>query len=83
MSVAAGYIHGSLQHEGSEWDTRDPTDETDDREDAEEEEHDSTSILLARDVVDSGCEGENDVENTGRPDEGLGEVSCAHEIKER
>lgn len=83
VPVPSGHVHGGLQHKGSEWDSRDPANETDDCEDAEDEEHDTTSILLARDVIDSCCQGEDNVENAGRPDEGLGEVSCAHEIEPR
>lgn len=83
MAVAARNVHCRLQHEGREGNTRDPADEADDRENAEEQEHDSTSILLARDVVDTSRERKDNVEDARDPDEGLGEVTRAQKVQPR
>lgn len=80
MAIVACNIHSRLQHERREGDTRNPADKANDREDTEEKEHDSTSILLFREVIDSRGESENDIQNARCPDESFGEISSAHEI---
>lgn len=80
MTETLGYIHGLLQHDDAEGDSRDPADETDNAEDAEEGENHGCRVVMTIEVVDTCPDTECNVQNPGDPDELLGESSRSGKI---
>lgn len=80
MAVFPCDVHTSLQHEGRKRDARDPTDEANYCEYTEYQERDSTTILLATDIVDTRRERKNDIQDPSHPNESFRKESRAHKI---
>lgn len=81
VSMVSGNVHRGLEHQRAERDPRDPAYEADDGEDAKHEEDDTPAILPPRDVVDTRCECEDDVQDARHPDEELRKVAGAKEVR--
>ena len=75
MSEFLGDIDTGREHQSAERDARDPGDEADEGEDGEDQKDDSSAVVFAHKHVDGSDEAEDDVQDTGGPDEGLWEQS--------
>lgn len=56
-----GYVHGLLEHDNAEWDSRYPTNEADDAEDAEKSKDNGGRVIMAVEIVDACADAEGDV----------------------
>lgn len=83
MPVSARHVDRSLQHDDTEWNTRNPADKTDDSENAEDEKHDPGAPLFSVEIVDGSSECKDAVKNAGDPDKLLGEIAGTQEIRPR
>jgi hypothetical protein len=75
MTVLFGDINARLQHQDGKWYPRYPRDEAYDGKYAKKEEDYAARPIFPRKHIYSGCECENNVENTSYPNELLGEYS--------
>ena len=73
MAITLGHINAGSKHQGTEWNTRNPSDEADECEDGKDQKDDSSAVVFARQHVDGGDESKDDVQDTCGPDKGLGE----------
>lgn len=80
MPKAARDVHGLLQHDHREGDSRDPRDEAKDAENAENDKHDSCWISVLDEIIDGCPESEEDIQYAGDPDELLCKSTCCEEI---
>lgn len=80
MAEALCDIHCLLQHDDAEGNSGDPADEADDAEDTEKGEDDGSRVVAAVEVVDACSDAECDVQDSGDPDELLGEGSRCGEV---
>lgn len=80
MTKALRYVHGLLQHDNAKWNPGDPADETDNTEDTEEGEDNGSRVIMAVKVVNACPDAEDDMQDTGDPDELLCEGSCGGEV---
>lgn len=73
MTVLFADVNAGPKHEGGEGDSRDPRVKRKRHECAKDEEDDAGRVVLLVEVKDGGTDGEDNVEDTRDPDEGLGE----------
>lgn len=83
VAIGARHVNRSLQHDDTEWNTRNPADETDDSENTEDEEHDAGAPLLPVEIVDRSADSKDTVKNAGDPDKLLGKIAGTQEIRPR
>ena len=80
MAITLGHINAGSKHQGTEWNTRNPSDEADECEDGKDQKDDSSAVVFARQHVDGGDESKDDVQDTSSPDEGLGKQSSQPDV---
>ena len=72
-AMMLGHIHDGLQHQHTKGDARDPADETNDVEDRKDQEHDGGRVIMTHEIDNGGADTEDDLQDTGDPNELLGE----------
>ena len=80
MTVLFRYINSSLQHQNAKGNAWNPADKADYVEDAEQQENDTARPVATREHVESRDKPEDDVEDTGDPNELLREGACCPHV---
>ena len=61
VAEAFGYVHGLLEHDDAEWDSRNPTNKADDAEDTKQCKNNGGRVITAIEIVDACADTESDV----------------------
>lgn len=73
VAILLADSNAGLEHQGGEWNSRDPGVEGEGEESTKDEENNTGRVVLLVQVEDGGTNGENDVENSSHPDKRLRE----------
>ena len=80
VAVVLGHVDDGLQHQHREGNAWDPRDEADDVEDGEDQKDDSGGIFLGPEIEAGGRDTEDDLQDTGDPDDLLREGAYSPEV---
>lgn len=83
VAILLANSNAGLEHQGGERNSRNPCVECEGEESTKDEENNAGRVVLLVQIEDGGTNGENDVENSGHPDERLGEQARKPDISVR
>lgn len=80
MTVLLAHVDGTPEHQGREWDSRDPCPEAKGQEEAKHEENDTRAPIVSVQIEDGRPDSPADVQDPSYPYELLGESTCEPDV---